>query len=147
MEQKQRFVSVAQSGYFTVTELCAEFGISRKTGHKWLMRYREGGMKNLEERSRASKSVSRWTAERIERFLAAEKRKHPTWGPKKIQRILITRYALENPPVVSTLGEVLKRHGMVNERKRFERCFVAMAYLRSSGWTMVRPLHQWDLAD
>jgi transposase-like protein len=36
MEQKQQFVSLAGSGDFTVTELCGQFGISRKTGHKWL---------------------------------------------------------------------------------------------------------------
>ncbi len=47
MEQKQRFVSLARSGHFTVTELCEEFGISRKTGHKWLARYREGGTAGL----------------------------------------------------------------------------------------------------
>jgi len=39
MEEKQRFVSLAQSGHFTVSELCKEFGISRKSGHKWLGRY------------------------------------------------------------------------------------------------------------
>jgi transposase-like protein len=45
MEQKQQFVSLAGSGHFTVTELCGQFGISRKTGHKWLLRHAEGGMK------------------------------------------------------------------------------------------------------
>ena len=53
MEQKQRFVSLAGSGHFTVTELCREFEVSRKTGHKWLGRHAQGGMKALEERSRA----------------------------------------------------------------------------------------------
>ena len=43
MEQKQRFINLAQSGHFTVTELCAEYGITRKTGHKWLARYAAGG--------------------------------------------------------------------------------------------------------
>ena len=35
MEQKQRFINLAQSGHFTVTELCEQFAITRKTGHKW----------------------------------------------------------------------------------------------------------------
>ena len=63
MEQKQRFINLAQSGRFTVSELCEEFGITRKTGHKWLLRYAVGGMKGLEERSRAPKKVSNRTSE------------------------------------------------------------------------------------
>jgi hypothetical protein len=47
MEQKQQFVSLAGTDRFTVTELCLEFGISRKTGHKWLSRHAVGGMKAL----------------------------------------------------------------------------------------------------
>jgi len=61
MEQKQRFINLAQSGRFTVSELSEEFGITRKTGHKWLLRYAGGGMKGLEERSRAPKKVSNRT--------------------------------------------------------------------------------------
>jgi transposase-like protein len=43
MEQKQRFINLAQSGRFTVSELSEEFGITRKTGHKWLLRHAGGG--------------------------------------------------------------------------------------------------------
>jgi len=53
MEQKERFINLAQRGYFTVSELCAEFRITRKTGHKWLGRYAAGGRAGLEERCRA----------------------------------------------------------------------------------------------
>jgi transposase-like protein len=83
MEQKQRFVSLAGSGRFTVTELCLGFGISRKTGHKWLKRYGQDGQKGLEERSRAPKNLANRTAEDVERMICAEKRLHPTWGPKR----------------------------------------------------------------
>ena len=58
MEQKQRFIHLAQSGHFTVSELCAEFGITRKTGHKWLERYAAGGLEGLAERSRAPHQVT-----------------------------------------------------------------------------------------
>ena len=118
MEQKLKFVSLAGSARFSITELCQEFGISRKTGHKWIKRYGQDGQKGLEERSRAPKSVANRTAEEVERLICGEKRLHPTWGPKKIHRILTTKHGLENPPAVSTVGEVLKRHGMVAERKR-----------------------------
>ena len=91
MEQKQRFINFAQSGRFTVSELCEEFGITRKTGHKWLLRYAVGGMKGLEERSRAPKKVSNRTSEEVERLIVSEKRQHMTWGPKKIQRVLMIK--------------------------------------------------------
>ena len=55
MEQRERFVILAQSDRYTKKELCEHFGISRKTGHKWLSRYEAEGKKGLEERSRAPK--------------------------------------------------------------------------------------------
>ena len=58
MEYKQQFVSLAGSVHFTVTELCGQFGISRKTGYMWLSRHAGGAMKALEDRSRAPKSVT-----------------------------------------------------------------------------------------
>lgn len=125
MEQKQQFVSLAGSGRFTVTELCGQFGISRKTGHKWLARHAVGGMKALEDHSRAPKCVTCRTPVEVERLIVAEKRLHATWGPKKIQRVLTIKHGLETPPVVSTVGEVLKRHGMVAERRRRGAVFKA----------------------
>lgn len=101
-----------------MTELCREFGITRKTGHKWVTRYAESGLKGLEERSRVPKSVTCRTSTEIERLICGERRLHPTWGAKKIHNRLIVKYGVENPPVISTVGEILKRHGMVKERKR-----------------------------
>jgi transposase InsO family protein len=118
MEQKQRFINLAQSGHFTVTELCAEFGITRKTGHKWLGRYAAGGREGLEERSRAPHLVTGRTCAEVEKLIVSEKRLHLTWGPKKIQRVLLMKHGLERPPAVSTVGEVLRRHGMVDARRR-----------------------------
>jgi transposase len=50
MDEIIRFVSLAQTGRFTVTELCEQFGISRKTGYKHLGRYASDGLKGLQER-------------------------------------------------------------------------------------------------
>ena len=57
MEQKQALVSIAESGHFTASELCREIGISRRTGHKWLTRYRLYARAGLEENSRAPNGV------------------------------------------------------------------------------------------
>jgi putative transposase len=118
MEQKQRFISLAQTHHFTVSELCEEFGITRKTGHKWLARYAAGGMAGLAEHSRAPRCVSGRTGMEMERLIVSEKRLHLSWGPKKIRRVLMVKHGVERLPAVSTVGEVLKRHGMVKARHR-----------------------------
>jgi putative transposase len=56
MTEKEHFVTLAQTGHFTVGELCADFGISRKTGHKYLKRYRCEGFE--ESRKRVSPSIA-----------------------------------------------------------------------------------------
>ena len=101
-----------------MTELCRDFGISRQTGHKCAARHAAGGMLGLEEHSRVSKSVTCRTTDEVERLICTEKRLRSTWGPKKIQQVLMTKHGLESPPAVSTAGEVLKRHGLVAERRR-----------------------------
>ena len=111
MEQKERFAMLATSDRYTITELCEDFGISRKTGHKWLSRYAVLGKAGLVDQSRAPKSVHNRTSADIERLIIKEKRLHMTWGPKKLQRVLETKHSIESLPAVSTVGEVLKRHG------------------------------------
>jgi len=88
MESKLKFVSLAGSSRFTVSELCYEFGVSRKTGHKWLKRYEAGGSAGLEELGRSPKHSPQRTAEAVERLLIKEWRRHPTWEPKKLGEIL-----------------------------------------------------------
>jgi transposase InsO family protein len=118
MEQRLRFVTLAQSGHFTVSELCEQFGISRKTGYKWIGRYAASGSKGLEDRSRAPKSPARRTDQEIERLVVRERRGHSTWGPKKLWRVLQLKHGIESPPARSTIGEILKRNGLVEARRR-----------------------------
>ena len=101
-----------------MTELCEEFGISRKSGHKWLVRHAQGGALALADGSRAPHSVPLRTSEAIERLVVAERRLHPTWGAKKIRVVLERKHSMEVPPALSTLGEILKRHGMIEARRR-----------------------------
>jgi len=55
LEEKQRFVNLMESGHFTVSELCAEYGVSRKTRYKWLARYAEA---RRGQQPRATKSYN-----------------------------------------------------------------------------------------
>jgi len=69
MSEKERFAVLAQTGRFTVMELCAELGISRKTGHKYLKRYRCEGREGLHEHSRRPKCSPNATAKSVEALI------------------------------------------------------------------------------
>jgi putative transposase len=118
MEEKLRFASLAESGRFEIVRLCEEFGISRKTGYKWLERYRAQGSAGLKERSRAPRYIPGRTDREVEELIVSERRRHPTWGAKKIAVILERKHGLERVPARSTIGEILKRNGLIEARRR-----------------------------
>jgi len=118
MEEIIRFVTLANSGRFTVTELCEQFGISRKTAYKHLERYAEGGLKALQPRSHRPHSFPQRTAVDLESLILAERRLHRTWGPKKLHAVLQAKHGIEAPPARSTIGEILRRHGLSAKRRR-----------------------------
>ncbi|MBI5425313.1 MAG: helix-turn-helix domain-containing protein [Opitutae bacterium] len=95
MEEIIRFVSLAQTDRFTITELCAQFHISRKTAYKHLERYALGGWKALAVRSHRPHRCPQRTAAAIERLILAERRLHRTWGPKKLQDLLGKKHGVE----------------------------------------------------
>jgi transposase len=98
MEEVTRFVMLAQSDRFTLTELCEQFGISRKTAYKYLARYAADGMKGLQARSHRMHHCPHRTDTEIEAWILAERRLHRTWGPKKLQVVLETKHGLEAAP-------------------------------------------------
>ena len=98
MTEKERFVILCQTGRFTISELCVDFGISRKTGHKYLKRYRAEGREGLKERNRRPKNSPNATVETVEALVLKERRKHPTWGPKKIRDLLIKVHGIGSAP-------------------------------------------------
>ena len=118
MEEIIRFVMLAQSGRFTVTELCEQFGISRKTGYKHLERYAVAGLKGLQLRSHRPHQFPQRTAAAVETLILAERRLHRTWGPKKLHKVLEVKHGIESPPARSTIGELLRRQGLSAPRRR-----------------------------
>jgi transposase InsO family protein len=117
-EQRMRFVSLAESGRFEIVGLCRDFGISRKTGYKWIGRYREHGSEAMRDMSRAPRSSPARTEAEVEELVIRERRRHPTWGAKKIELVLEVEHRIERVPARSTIGEILKRHGMIEARRR-----------------------------
>ena len=118
MDERLRFVAACLAEEDTMVELCAAFGISRKTGYKWLARYRERGAAGLYELPRAPHFHGRATALDVVERIVAEKEAHPLWGPKKIVARLRRRQPELAWPAASTAGEILKRHGLVKGRGR-----------------------------
>jgi len=118
MEEIIRFVLLAQSDRFTVTELCEQFGISRATGYKHLERYAADGLQGLQTRSHRPHQFPQRTDEAVEALILAERRLHRTWGPKKLHKILQVKHGIESPPARSTIGEILRRHGLSVRRRR-----------------------------
>ena len=117
MEQRVRFAEEFDSALFTVTELSERYGISRKTAYKWLNRYGQQGEKGLEDRSRAPKTSPSRTPNDVVRQLLELRRKHPTWGPRKLLICLEKRDPQTAWPAASTAGDILKRHGLVQARR------------------------------
>jgi transposase InsO family protein len=102
-------------------ELCEHFAVSRKTGYKWLSRYLEEGDEGLSDRNRAPHSCPHRTPLELEKAIIDLRLKKPRWGPKKISSELERTMPDIAWPAISTMGEVLKRAGLVRERKRRSR--------------------------
>jgi transposase InsO family protein len=142
MEEKHRFVSLAGTGKFTVTELCADFKVSRKTGHKWLRRYQQEGTAGLRERSRRPDLSPERISARIEQLILHERRKHRTWGPKKLQELLRCAHRVRRLPACSTVARVLRRHGCTQRPRRRPGLYEV---LRSALTQANHPNHVWTV--
>ncbi len=110
-------------GMVNLSELCRAYGISRPTGYTWLDRYRKAGgdVRVLEDRSRRPLSNPNAMTLEIEATLVAARKLHPRWGPRKLRAWLQDRFPDHTFPSPSTIGEALKRHGLVESRRRRRR--------------------------
>jgi putative transposase len=118
MDERCRFVVDAEEYIGQFTELCAHYGISTKTGYKWLARHKESGMEGLNNRSRAPRNHPNQISEETRDTILQVRRAHPTWGPKKLRRVLQDKNKDQSWPALSTMGEVIKANGLSVSRKR-----------------------------
>lgn len=113
-----RFVEDFASCLYNMTELCERHEISRKTGYKWATRYGKQGIEGLKDLSRAPHHRPAQTATQVAQRLVELRRKHPTWGPKKLAAWLKKHEPEQACPALSTIGEILKREGLILPAKR-----------------------------
>jgi len=118
MEERLRFVARVLDGE-AMTDVCREFGISRKTGYKIFDRYREHGLEALSDRSRRPVRYANQLPQQLESFIVNSKRNKPYWGARKIRDLLVRRLAGDvRVPARSTIHAVLDRHGLVKRAGR-----------------------------
>ena len=128
MSCRLEFVSLALQSGANVRLLCRRFGISPTTGYKWLARYEEGRMESLSDQSRQPHSSPKRTAIPMEELIVQTRGKHPKWGARKLRHYL-QNHGYKDLPVVSTITEILRRHGLLDSQaaeqsqryQRFER--------------------------
>lgn len=118
MEEKLRFILEYEQRERTMTELCQRYQITRETGYVWVRRYRAIGLEGLLERSRARQQHENQTPEDIERMVLELRQAHMRWGPRKLKRVLEDNEPARVWPAASTIGAMLKRAGLVVERRK-----------------------------
>lgn len=118
VNERLHFVVEARLGRVNFSQLCREYGVSRKTGYKWLKRFEEEGCPDFSDRSRVPLSCPHKTAPEMVRKVLELKEEYPYWGPKKLAVLLASRVDSGPSPVASTIGKILKEHGLVKRRQR-----------------------------
>jgi transposase InsO family protein len=121
VEQRERFVEEVMEGFESLSELCRLYGISRTTGYKWLRRFEGAGRPGLEDVPRAPHRHPNQTPEGVEETILALRDRRPYWGARKLRAILLREHPGTRWPVQSTIGEILRRHGLTVPRKRRRR--------------------------
>jgi len=121
MEERCRFVLLACDPQANISELCREFGISRRIGYKWLGRFHQEGLHGLEDRSRRPLRCPRETAGEVVCEIVSIRQAHPRWGGVTIREILKRRNNCQVIPSSRTIERILSRCGMVETRKRGKR--------------------------
>ena len=108
MNERVRFIGLYLEDVEPFSCLCERYGVSRKTGYKWVVRYESDGVAGLEERSRAPLLHPHAVADEVLDKILRARKKHPRWGPRKLRVILQRHYPELALPAASTIGEVLR---------------------------------------
>lgn len=118
MNERELFIKAWLEHDHRIALLCERYGVSRKTGYKWIERFKAEGMAGLCDRSRARLTQANRTPEVIVEKILTLKHRYPDWGPVTIESALYRAQPDQRWPASSTIGEILKRHGLVKPRRK-----------------------------
>jgi transposase len=112
MEERLRFVARLLDGE-AMTDVCRDFGVSRKTGYKIFDRYKEHGLEALSDRSRRPVRYANQLPQQVESLIIRLKREKPHWDARKIRELLVRQLDGDiRVPAKSAIHAVLDRHGL-----------------------------------
>lgn len=121
MNERLSFIASWLEDEVSMSELCRRYGVSRKTGYKWVDRYQAAGLAGLQERSRAPLRHAQQIAPAMIAAALAARRLQPSWGPRKIRAWLSAQDASLAVPAASTLGRLFDEAGLTMPRRRRDR--------------------------
>jgi transposase InsO family protein len=117
VNERMKFVTRLEEGERMV-DLCKEFGVSRKTGYKLWSRYQRFGAVGLFDESRRAQRTPHGMAAEVQELLVEGRKQHPSWGPRKLKAWLAGKHPGVKLPAPSSIGDLLKRRGLVTPRRR-----------------------------
>lgn len=113
MSLRYEFVMLARQAGANIAARCRRFGVSRKTGYKWLARFVRDGAAGLGDRSRRPRRSPAQTPAAIEAAVIALRKRQPAWGGRKLTRRLVT-LGHQDVPAPSTVTAILHRHRLID---------------------------------
>src|SRR5262245_25766565 len=118
MDLRWQFVRAVAAGRLSMTELCDQYGISRKTGYKWVARYEGEGRAGLPDRSRRPQHSPTATDPTVVEALCEMRRRHPTWSARKVIGVLRREQPHRRWPARSTGCALLKAAGLIRDHRQ-----------------------------
>lgn len=140
-DQKKEFAENALRKNSNIAQLCRQFNITRRTGYKWIERYKNEGTAGLKDKSRAPLKQTNATPPDIVDQILAVKHKYPCWGPKKVKGHLEIEQPEQDWPSKTTIENIFKKYGLVVRRKLRKR----LAKTASPSSKYNEPNHTWCL--
>ena len=115
--EKIKFIGEWLKDEVKFSDICRKYNISRKTGYKLIERYKREGEKAVQEKSHACHNHPNKTQEPIKQRIIELKHIYPKWGPDKLRNWLQRNAPDINWPAISTVGDILKKNGLVQARR------------------------------
>ena len=121
MNERIKFLSEYLRQERSLSGICRAYGISRKTGYKWINRYLRDGPAGLFDYSRAPHSHPEAVSDEIVASILRLRERFPNKGPRKLRAFLVAHQPETLWPAISTIGRILARHGKIVPRVRKRR--------------------------
>jgi len=121
MFERCQFVIEVQKGEESFAVLCRRYGITRKIGYKWMVRFEEHGLEGLADQSRAPRHHPNAVSAELEERVVELRERHPRYGPRKLRVLLQREYPSASLPCASTISKILGERGLIPDRRRTRR--------------------------